>query len=82
LIVALARSPDTPNQPTFDTADSNRFQNVLLWTVGTSQDIAVTGYKVYTDNGLPGNSFLIYDGTDNTEVMRYEHKDLTTGTPY
>lgn len=50
--------------------------------MGTSQDIRVTGYKLYTDNGLPGNSYLIYDGTDNTELMRYEHKSLSTGTYY
>lgn len=34
LIVALARKPDTPLAPTFDTVKSNRFQNVIVWTVG------------------------------------------------
>ena len=32
LIVALAGKPDTPDAPTFNTQESNRFQNVIEWT--------------------------------------------------
>jgi hypothetical protein len=63
LAAALAALPETPNAPTFDLELSNRFQNVLKWVDGVSLDIEVTGYKLYSDNGLPGNMFLIYDGT-------------------
>ncbi len=69
LIVALARKPDTPLAPTFDTVRSNRFQNVIVWTEGKSTDIPVTGYKLYSDNGLPGNRDLIYDGSNNSEIL-------------
>lgn len=31
LIVALGRKPETPTAPTFNTVESNRFQNVLVW---------------------------------------------------
>ena len=60
--MALARKPDTPSPPTFDSARSNKTQIVLRWTEGASQDIPVAGYRVYSDGGLPGNSDLIYDG--------------------
>jgi hypothetical protein len=62
LYVALARKPDTPSPPTFDSARSNKTQIVLRWTEGASQDIPVAGYRVYSDGGLPGNSDLVYDG--------------------
>jgi hypothetical protein len=42
----------------------------------------VTGYKIYSDLGLPGNLDLIYDGTDNTEILKFVHMGLSTGTTY
>ena len=36
LIVALAAKSNTPDAPTFNTQESNRFQNVAEWTQGTS----------------------------------------------
>lgn len=82
LTAALAALPETPNAPTFDLELSNRFQNVLKWVDGVSLDIEVTGYKLYSDNGLPGNMFLIYDGTQNTQQLTFTHHGLTSGTEY
>lgn len=64
--IALARPTETPQQPTFDPEESTRVMNVVNWKQGTSVDIPVTGYRLYSDNGLPGNSFLIYDGDGRT----------------
>jgi hypothetical protein len=82
LIVALARKPNQPPAPTFDTIESNRFQNVLVWLEGVSIDIAVSGYRLYSDNGLPGNRDLIYEGDGETEILRFEHKNLVIGLQY
>ena len=62
LYVSLARKPNKPAPPTFDSKRSTRTQIVLQWTEGVSVDIPVTGYRIYSDKGLPGNQFLIYDG--------------------
>jgi len=45
-------------------------------------DIEVTGYQLFSDNGLPGNMFLIYDGTQNTQKLSFTHEGLTSGTEY
>lgn len=82
LVSALAGLPEIPSTPTFDLGLSSRFQNVLQWTEGISLDIEVTGYKLYSDNGLPGNMFLIYDGSQNTQIMTYYHTGLIPGTIY
>lgn len=59
LVVALARRPTQPAKVTFS-QESNRVQNVIEWSQGESVDIPVTGYKLYSDNGMPGNQYLIY----------------------
>jgi hypothetical protein len=82
LIIALARLPDKPPSPTFHFDDSSRFENVLDWQEGVSQDIPVSGYLLYSDLSLTGNSYLVYNGTDSTEVMRYAHQQLQTGLLY
>lgn len=64
--VALARPSDRPPAPTFDHEASTRVMNVVKWSQGTSVDIPVSGYRLYSDNGLPGNSFLIYNGEGRT----------------
>ena len=66
LYVALARSPDTPPAPTISQTQSTRTTQKLEWSQGTSVDIPVTGYRVYSDNGLPGNSYLVYEGSSTT----------------
>lgn len=78
----MAALPETPDAPSFDLELSNRLQNVLKWVDGVSLDIEVTGYKLYSDNGLPGNMFLIYDGTQNTQQLSFTHDKLTSGTEY
>ena len=66
LYVALARSPDTPTAPTISQTQSSRTSQKLEWSQGTSVDIPVTGYRLYSDNGLPGNSYLVYEGSSTT----------------
>lgn len=66
LYVATADFPDTPIAPTFDENKSSRYEIVIDWTEGTSSNIPVTGYKLYSDMGEPGNEYLIYDGTGVT----------------
>jgi hypothetical protein len=65
LEVAIVRSPETPSAPTFNSATSNRSQITVVWATSTSQDISVTGYRLYSDMGLNGDYFLIYDGSTN-----------------
>jgi hypothetical protein len=71
-----------PSAPTFDADLSNRFQNVLSWVDGVSLDIEVTGYQLFSDYGLPGNMFLVYDGTQNTQKLAFIHEGLVAGTEY
>lgn len=66
LYVALARKQSKPQPVTFDQSQSNRFKNVVQWNEAAALDILVTGYRLYTDDGLPGNLFLIYDGLGDT----------------
>lgn len=57
-------------------------QNYVRWVQGHSADIRVTGYKLYSDMGQPGNLDLIYDGSQNTEILTFVHRGLTVGTHY
>ena len=82
LYVALASKPDQPNAPTFDAERSTRTQIVLLWEEGVSIDIPVTGYLLYSDRGLPGNQFLIYDGDGSTQIQEYTDSGLIPGVMY
>lgn len=41
---------------------SKRDLNIIEWVDGVSIDIGVSGYRLYSDNGKPGNKDLIYDG--------------------
>ena len=68
LYVALASKPLKPEPPTFDLSQSTRYSIYLTWLEGVSTDIPVTGYRLYSDRGLPGNSFLVYDGSGITQV--------------
>jgi predicted phage tail protein len=42
----------------------------------------VTGYKLYSDYGKPGNQDLIYDGTGEVEILAFTHRGLQTGVQY
>lgn len=55
---------------------------MLTWVEGTSEDIPVTGYKLYSDLGFPGNSYLIYDGSGITQVLEYFDTGLEPGVKY
>jgi hypothetical protein len=55
---------------------------MLQWTEGTSQDIPVTGYRIYSDKGLPGNSVLVYDGDGTTQILEYADTGLEAGVTY
>ena len=52
------------------------------WVLGSSPDSPVTGYQLYSDLGLNGNFFLVYDGTGNINKLFYAHSGLTTGYVY
>lgn len=42
----------------------------------------MTGYQLYSDRGLPGNQFLIYDGDGATQIQEYTDSDLLQGVLY
>ncbi len=42
----------------------------------------MTGYRLYSDLGLKGDYFLIYDGFGNINRLFYTHTGLTTGLIY
>jgi len=79
--VAIARAPTTPAAPTFNSELSNRTVNRIEWVAGTSLDSPVTGYHLYSDLGLDGDYFLIYDGDGNTNKLYYSHEGLSPGQP-
>ena len=82
LYVALAERAQKPNAPTFDIERSTKNQIVVLFAEGVSNDIPVTGYRLYSDKGLPGNSFLIYDGDGVTQTLEYVDRNLLPGQRY
>lgn len=45
-------------------------------------DIAVTGYRLYSDLGLLGNYYLVYDGSENSNMLSYVHTGLNAGFTY
>jgi hypothetical protein len=67
---------------TFDESRSTRTQITVRWTLGTSLDSPVSGYRVYSDLGLKGDFFMIYDGFGNINKLFYTHTNLTTGLIY
>lgn len=79
LYVALAERAQKPASPTFDLERSTKNQIVILFAEGVSNDIPVTGYRLYSDKGLPGNSFLIYDGDGVTQTLEYIDTNLLPG---
>ena len=50
--------------------------------MGTSVDTPVTGYRLYSDLGLNGDYFMIYDGSGNTNKLFYANTNLNAGTIY
>jgi len=82
LQVAFARPPNTPVMPTFDETRSTRTQITVKWTLGVSLDSPVTGYRLYSDLGLQGDFFMVYDGNGNINKLFYTHSELTTGLIY
>jgi len=67
---------------TFDESRSTRTQITVKWQLGTSLDSPVTGYRLYSDLGLKGDFFMIYDGFGNINKLFYTHAGLTTGLIY
>ena len=55
---------------------------MLTWEEGISVDIPITGYRLYSDRGLAGNQFLIYDGDGFTQVQEYTDSSLIPGVTY
>ena len=82
LQVAIAGPPNTPSMPTFVVAECNRTQITLQWDSGTSPDTPVTGYRLYSDLGLNGDYFLVYDGAGNTNKLQFTHSRLESGLIY
>ena len=68
--------------PTFDITASNRTMITVDWNMGTSADTPVTGYTLYSDLGLGGDFFLIYDGSGNINKLFYAHTNLESGLIY
>jgi hypothetical protein len=44
--------------------------------------VAITGYKLYMDDGYSGNFFVVYDGSGYPFTTSYTAVNLTTGLPY
>lgn len=82
LQVAIATPPSKPSMITFDETRSTRTQITVKWTLGISLDSPVSGYRVYSDLGLKGDFFMIYDGFGNINKLFYTHTNLTTGLIY
>jgi hypothetical protein len=47
-----------------------------------ADEVVITGYKLYMDNGFNGNFKLIYDRDKYPSVLTYVASNLTTGLPY
>ena len=80
--MAIARLPDTPLAPTFITSMSNITAITVQWVAGISPDIPVSGYRLYSDLGLNGDFFLIYDGSGNSNKLSFTHSNLESGLVY
>lgn len=79
---AVGRISDTPSAPTLNKVTSNRTHTVIQWVEGTSTDIPVLGYRLYSDNKGNEEYELIFDGTGQPNILDYTHGPLSTGDQY
>ena len=81
--VALGTLPPQPNPPTKVEALSSISSIAVTWNeVIPTDGVAITGYKLYMDDGYSGNFFVVYDGTGYPYTTSYTAVNLTTGLPY
>lgn len=82
LQVVIDNKPNTPNDPTFDNDASSSSQITIDWAAGSSPNSDVTGYRLYSDLGLFGDYYLIWDGDGFTNKLSYTHENLQEGFFY
>ena len=79
---AAGRAPETPTAPTYQATDSNRTHVTVQWIDGTSQDIAILGYRLSIDNMGNEEYTVIYDGDGSPNIQRFTYGPIETGETY
>lgn len=85
LSIALADPPNQANAPTRYDASSDSERITVTWTQNTDTDTpygAVTGYKLWMDDGLGGDFTEIYYGENTASLTTYQVTGLTAGRQY
>lgn len=85
LRIALGRLPGQPSAPLKVEAASSMSSLMMAWTQpveGDIDEIEITGYSLYMDDGYHGEFSAIYDGRGYPEAYQFLATNLTTGLPY
>ena len=54
-----------------DSADSTNSSIAVYWNAITGDTLTILGYKLYSDHGLNDNFYVVFDGTNQPDVLSY-----------
>ena len=81
--MALGNLPPAPAAPFKVEAASSTTSITIAWTAVTSTDnVPITGYQVYIDDGQNGNFKQVYDGANKPLLNHFTAVGLVTGLAY
>ena len=82
VLAALGTYQNQPNAPTKIESQSTQTSITIQWDESpTVYTTPITGYMIYGDNGT-GGKFLLYDGSNQPNVLTHTFGGLVTGLPY
>jgi len=81
VVVALAPLPSAPAAVTKVQSLSTKTSMKVAWTAPADIE-PITGYKLYLTDPKEGTTALIYDGSNNPNLLSYVVNGLTTGSTY
>ena len=79
---AAGRTPTTPAAHTLDLSHSNKTYLTIKWTERTSTDIPVLGYLLSADDRGNGEFSVVWDGSEQPNVLSFTYRPLETGETY
>lgn len=74
--------PTAPNSPSKVEADSGETFITLSWSSVADTELPVIGYILNIDDGFGGDMAVLYDGSNQPNVLQYTSTGLITGLSY
>jgi hypothetical protein len=76
--VALGAVPASPSTPVKVIAESGANEIAVNWDENTGGTLPIYGYRLYSDNGLDDEFFLIFDGLNQPTITEYLVKNVSS----